>query len=63
MGGMSVYGMDTGAGPSFPEGLYTNDSVSEFILFNNLLYNLHFFVGELVYLENPHQRWHVWSRK
>jgi len=44
MGGMSVYRMGTGAGPSFSEGLGTDDSVSRLILSNNLLYNLCSFV-------------------
>ena len=38
------------ADPSLLEGSGTNNSVSELILSNNLLYNLHFFVQESVYL-------------
>ena len=47
---MSVYRMGTGAGPSFLEGLGTDDSVSRLILSNNLLYNLCSFVWKSVYL-------------
>ena len=50
MGEMSVYRMGTGAGPSFSEGLGTDDSVSRLILSNNLLYNLCSFVQKSVYL-------------
>ena len=42
--------MGTRASLSFSEELSTNSSVSELVLFNNLLYNLHFFAWELVYL-------------
>jgi len=49
MEGMDVYGMGTGAGLYFPKKLDTNDSVSELVLSNNLLYNLCSFVWELVY--------------
>jgi len=38
------------ADPSLLEGSGTDNSVSELTLPNNLLYNLHFFVQELVYL-------------
>jgi len=49
--------MGTGAGLSFPERLGTDNSISELILFNNLLYNLYFFKWESVHLKKvPHQR-------
>ena len=41
---MDVCGIGTRAGPSFPEELGANNSVSELILSNNLSYNLHSFV-------------------
>ena len=41
----------TGVGLSLLEELDTNNSVSELILFNHLLYDLHFFISESVYLE------------
>ena len=50
MRGMCMCGMCTRAGPSFPEGPSTDDSVSGLIFFNNLLYNLYSFGWELVYL-------------
>ena len=57
MGEMDMCGMGTGAGLSFPERLGTDNSISELILFNNLLYNLYFFKWELVHLKKvPHQR-------
>ena len=46
-----MYGIDTGASPSFPEESDTDDSISRLILSNNLLYNLHSFAWELVHLE------------
>ena len=39
---ISVYRMSTGVDLFFPKELDTNDSISKLILFNNLLYNLHF---------------------
>ena len=45
-------GIDTGAGPSFPEKLGTDNSVSRLILSNNLLYNLYFFAWKSVHLGN-----------
>ena len=47
---IDMYRIGTGAGPSFTKELDTNDSISELILSNNLLYNLHFFTWELVHL-------------
>ena len=44
MRGMSVCGMDTGAGPSFLEVLDVNNSVSRLVLSNNLLYNFYSFI-------------------
>ena len=44
-------GVGAGAGSSFPKELGVNNSVSGLILSNNLLYNLCFFVCELVHLE------------
>jgi len=41
---MDVCGMGTRAGPSFPEELGTDDSVSRLVLSNNLSYSLHSFV-------------------
>ena len=52
MGRIGVCGIDTGAGPSFPEELGTDDSVSGLILSNNLLYNLYSFAWESVHLGN-----------
>ena len=43
MGGMDVCRMGTRAGPSFPEELGTDNSVSKLVLSNNLLYNLYSF--------------------
>jgi len=42
-GGISMYGIGTRAGLSFLEELDTDNFVSELILSNNLLYNLHSF--------------------
>ena len=42
--------MDTKAGLSSLKGLDTNNSISQLILFNNLLYNLYSFTQDLVYL-------------
>ena len=50
MGGMNVCRMGTRTGPSFPEELDTNNSVSKLVLSNNSSYNLHSFAWELVYL-------------
>ena len=50
MEGMGICKIGTGAGPSFPEELDVNDSVSELVLSSNSSYNLHLFVWELVYL-------------
>ena len=36
--------MGTGAGPSFPERLGADNSISKLILSNNLSYNLHSFM-------------------
>jgi len=47
-----VCGIGTGAGPSFPEKLGTDNSVSRLILSNNLLYNLYSFAWKLVHLGN-----------
>ena len=44
-------GVGAGASSSFPKELGVNNSVSGLILSNNLLYNLCFFVCELVHLE------------
>ena len=49
MKGMNVYGMGTRADLYFPKALDTNDSVSELVLSNNLLYNLCSFAWKLVY--------------
>ena len=43
MEGMGMCEMDTRAGPSFPEGLGTDDSVPRLILSNDLLYKLYYF--------------------
>ena len=48
---MSVCKIGTRVGPSFPEELGTNDSVSGLVLSNNLSYNLCSFAWELVHLE------------
>ena len=42
--------IDTRASSFFPEDLGANNSVSGLILSNNLLYNLHSFSWELVYV-------------
>ena len=47
---MDIYGMDTEAGLSSLKGLDTNNSISQLILFNNLLYNLYSFTQDFVYL-------------
>jgi len=41
---MDMYGMSIRVGLSLSEGLGTNNSIPELILFNNLLYNLYSFV-------------------
>ena len=47
--GMDICRMDTGAGPSFPERLGVDNSISKLILSNNLSYNLHSFMWESVH--------------
>ena len=48
MGGMNVYGVCTEVGSSFPKESDADNSISELISSNNLLYNLCSFVWELV---------------
>jgi len=48
---IDIYGMGTRTGPSFLEGLGTDNFVSRLILSNNLLYNLCYFQWESLYLE------------
>ena len=50
MKGISVCEISTETGSSFSEELSTDDSISELILSNSLLYNLYFFAQESVYL-------------
>ena len=50
MGGMGMYEMGTEAGSSFLEELGANKSVSGLVLSNNISYNLHSFIWELVHL-------------
>ena len=51
MKGISMCEISTETGSSFLEESSTDDSISELILSNNLLYNLYFFAQKSVYLE------------
>ena len=50
MKGISMCEISTETDSSFLEESSTDDSISELILSNNLLYNLYFFAQESVYL-------------